>query len=85
MEATGADLAEPFREALVARGETIDDRKRYRFATDEWVADHPEDMGFGGGDSVAPGPLLRDALIEHVQRHGFDQAQSSTNNLPALC
>lgn len=71
VEANGEDLAAPFRAALEARGESVDDRIRYRFATDEWVAGHLEEMGFGGGRSVEAGPLLRDATIEHLRTHGF--------------
>lgn len=67
----GADLAEPMRRALRARGALVQHGSSYRIATVRYVADELADEVLGDVASDETGAMLRDVAIAHLTEHGF--------------
>lgn len=71
VEVEGANLAEPMRSALRARGSAPRLRGTYRIATVRYVADQLEDEVLGSVESVQTGAMLRDVAVAHLAARGF--------------
>ena len=70
----GADLAEPMREALQARGAGVASDRTYRIATVRYVADALAEEVLGRVASDETGGMLRDVAIAHLSEHGFPRS-----------